>query len=210
LAVVLAHDERVELVADPVHTLDHAVVLCSEASHPDVFVLDVDGGSPSLVIEFLRRVDRSSTGTRVLLILDPDTKRDALLVEYVEAGARGFVDRAGDVNDVVSAVLAAAEGDMFIDPVCLVDLLRRSNEEREAARDAARLLRALTPREFEILRLVVDGLRNDDIARLLHISMRTVATHVQNVFRKLEVHSRIQAVAELNRAGILDELRPTA
>jgi DNA-binding NarL/FixJ family response regulator len=211
LGVVVAQREDIELVADPVHTLDDALAECLEDDRADVLVLDVDGASPSRVIEFLRKA-KSCRATRILLLVNPGTEHDVLLIEYVEAGAAGFLHRGAQLDDVVAGIRAAAQGDTVIDRDIFVDVLRRAGHERDAARHAARVLRTLTPREFEILRLIVDGLSNDEIAVRLQISVRTVATHVQNVFRKLQVHSRVQAIAVLNRTGLLEtlDLRSTA
>jgi DNA-binding NarL/FixJ family response regulator len=206
LGVVLEQRDDVELIADPVHSMDEAVDACVDAPLGAVLVLDTDGSSPSKVIEFLRMVRGSCDGTKVLLLLTPGTEHDVLVIEYVEAGADGFVHRASDIGGVVAAIRAAAIGETVIDRDTFVDLLRRAGNEREAARRAAHLLRTLTPREFEILHLVTDGSGNDDIGGQLGISARTVATHVQNIFRKLEVHSRLQAIALLNRTGVLDEM----
>jgi DNA-binding NarL/FixJ family response regulator len=206
LGLVLAQRVDMELLSTPVHTLEAAVAACAGPRQPDVLVLDVDGVSPSRVIEFLRNTGRSCRSTRVLLLVSPGSEHDVLLVEYVEAGAGGFLHRDAHVDDVVAGIRGAASGETVIDPETFVGLLRRAGDEREAARFAARVLRTLTPREFEILRYLVDGAGNDEIAARLQISVRTVATHVQNVFRKLQVHSRIQAVAVLNRTGLREEL----
>jgi DNA-binding NarL/FixJ family response regulator len=176
------------------------------ALDPDVLLMDVDGASPSNVIEFLGKVKRSCRATAILLLVNPATEHDVLLVEYIEAGADGFLHRAAQIDDVVAAIQSAAGGETVIARDTFVDLIRRVGSEREAARRAGRLLRTLTPREFEILRFLADGSGNEEIADRLQISVRTVATHVQNVFRKLDVHSRIQAIALLNRTGVLSEL----
>lgn len=206
LGVVMEQRPDIDLLTRPVHSLDDAVAACTGALEPEVLLMDVDGASPSAIIEFLRKVRRSCRATRIVLLVNPATEHDVLLVEYVEAGADGFLHRSVHIDDVVAAIQGAANGETVISRDTFVDLLRRAGSEREAARRAARLLRTMTPREFEVLRFVAEGLRNEEIAERLRISIRTVTTHVQNVFRKLEVHSRIQAVALLNRTGVLSEL----
>jgi DNA-binding NarL/FixJ family response regulator len=208
LGVVIEQRPDVDLLTAPVHSLDDAVAACTGPLTPDVLLMDVDGASPSAVIEFLLRVRRSCRSTRIVLLVDPTTEHDVLLVEYVEAGVDGFLHRAGHIDDVLAAIQSAANGETVISRDTFVDLLRRAGSERDAARRAAGLLRTITPREFDILRFIAEGLRNEEIAERLNISVRTVTTHVQNVFRKLEVHSRIQAIALLNRTGVLSELDP--
>jgi DNA-binding NarL/FixJ family response regulator len=206
LALVLGPRPDIDLVCEPVHTLSAAVAACSGPLPADVLVLDVDGASPSRVIEFLRTATRSCRSTRLLLLVGPGTEHEVLLVEYLEAGAAGFLHRAAHVDDVIAGIHEAASGETVIDPAAFIGLLRRAHEERESARSAAHLLRTLTPREFEILGYVVEGLGNDEIGARLHISTRTVATHVQNLFRKLDVHSRVQALVLLNRSSLRDGL----
>jgi DNA-binding NarL/FixJ family response regulator len=206
LGVVLSERGEIDVVTSPVHTLDDAVAACTGAPNAEVLLLDVDGASPPNLIEFLGKVKRSCRGTRIVLLVNPATEHDILLLEYVEAGADGFLHRAEQIDDVVAGIRSAANGEAVVSRDTFVELLRRAGNERETARRAAHLLRTLTPREFEILRVIVEGLRNEEIAERLQISVRTVATHVQNVFRKLEVHSRVQAIAQLNRTGVLSEL----
>ncbi|HSL67339.1 MAG TPA: response regulator transcription factor, partial [Actinomycetota bacterium] len=82
-----------------------------------------------------------------------------------------------------------------IDPATLTRILHQVSLEREARRDAEALLGELTAREREILQLLAEGMRNEDIAHKLFISPQTVQTHVRNLLAKLEVHSKLEAVA---------------
>jgi DNA-binding NarL/FixJ family response regulator len=75
--------------------------------------------------------------------------------------------------------------------------------EREAQRDALVLLADLTDREREILSLLAEGMRNDDIAGQLFISPQTVQTHVRNILGKLRVHSKLEAVAFAVKHGAI-------
>jgi DNA-binding CsgD family transcriptional regulator len=76
--------------------------------------------------------------------------------------------------------------------------------EREIRHEAAQKLAALSDRERQILRMLSEGLRNDDIAELLSISPQTVQTHVRNVLGKLGVHSKLEAVAFAVRNGAIE------
>jgi len=98
-------------------------------------------------------------------------------------------------------VKAAAAGEILIDRAALARLLPLVAREREARRDARLLLDQLTEREKEILGLLAEGLRNDDIATRLYISPQTVQTHVRNLLAKLGVHSKLEAVAFAVRNG---------
>ena len=90
---------------------------------------------------------------------------DRLLVEAVEAGASGFLSKDESAEEVLTAAKAAADGEVLIDPATLTRLLAQVAREREEQRDAMALLGDLTEREREILELLAQGKRNEDIAK---------------------------------------------
>ena len=97
----------------------------------------------------------------------------------------------------------ASDGEVLIDPVTLTRLLAQVAREREEKRDAQNLLNDLTEREREILQLLAEGMRNDDIASKLFISPQTVQTHVRNILGKLRVHSKLEAVSFAVKHGAI-------
>jgi len=211
LAMAVADVEHGSLVAigDPAHDAASLVRAC-RASRPDLVLLDIDGGSPSRTMVLIGQAKRASPQTKLLLLLGTRTDRELLLLDYVGAGADGFLDRSSGLREVVDALCEAAIGRVIVIEQDVVQVLRRGADERDTVRRSSGLLRALTDREVEVLRLIADGLGNDDIATRLRISARTVATHAQNVYRKIDAHSRAEAVAIANRTGLLpgDEQRP--
>jgi DNA-binding NarL/FixJ family response regulator len=84
---------------------------------------------------------------------------------------------------------------VLIDPIVLTRLLHQVSKQREAERGVQILFDSLTEREWEVLRLLAKGKRNDDVAAALFISPQTVQTHVRNLLGKLGVHSKLEAVA---------------
>ena len=200
LVMVIEDDDELELVAPPVDTAEDAVALCAE-HRPDVILMDVQLRGAATGLDATREIKKISPDTQVVIV--SGMGQDRLLVEAVEAGASGFLDKTEAVEEAINAVKAAAAGEALIDPAVLSRLIRRAAEEREARRDETMLTGQLTAREMEILQLLAQGMRNDDIARALHLSIRTVQTHVQNILNKLAVHSRLEAVAFAARAGIV-------
>jgi RNA polymerase sigma factor (sigma-70 family) len=194
LAMVVERDPDLRLVAAPVHTAEQAVDICRE-HHPDVVLMDIvfKGGIDG--IEATRRIKEISPATKVVIMTAHDDER--LLVDAVEAGASGFLGKD-------EAAKAAAEGEVLIDPATLTRLLHQVAREREARRDALHLLESLTEREREILVLLAEGMRNDDIAQKLFISPQTVQTHVRNLLAKLGVHSKLEAVAFAVKHGAIN------
>ena len=200
LAMVVDRDPELRLVAPPVHTAEEAVEICRD-EHPDVVLMDIvfKGGIDG--IEATRRIKEASPATKVVIMTAHDDER--LLVEAVEAGASGFLGKDEAADEVLSAAKAAAEGEVLIDPGTLTRLLHQVAREREARRDALALVESLTERENEILQLLAEGIRNDDIAQRLFISPQTVQTHVRNLLSKLQVHSKLEAVAFAVKHGAI-------
>ena len=201
LATMVGLDDGFALIAPPVHTAEEAIVLAQEHL-PDVVLMDIvfkAGGMGG--IEATRMIKEASPSTKVVVMTAHD--EDRLLVEAVEAGASGFLSKDEPAEDVLAAAKAAADGEVLIDPVTLTRLLAQVAREREEQRDAMRLLGDLTEREREILQLLAQGMRNDDIAKQLYISPQTVQTHVRNILGKLRVHSKLEAVAFAVRHGAI-------
>ncbi len=118
----------------------------------------------------------------------------ALLSEALDVGARGFVLKEAPLSDLVRAVERVVAGEAYVDPVLAGFLVSGDLVDR---------LPALTQREREVLRLLSDGLANEEIGKRLHISAETVRTHVRKAMTKLEADTRTQAVATALRQSII-------
>lgn len=201
LATVVGLDEHLTMVADPVHDAETAIEVCSETL-PDVVLMDIvfKGGGLS-GIDATRKIKEVSPSTKVVIMTAHDD--DRLLVEAVEAGASGFLGKDEAAQELLSAAKAAADGEVLIDPATLTRLLAQVAREREILREATMLLDDLTDREREILQLLAEGRRNDDIAGTLFISPQTVQTHVRNILGKLRVHSKLEAVSFAVKHGAI-------
>ncbi|HEX6131800.1 MAG TPA: response regulator transcription factor [Actinomycetota bacterium] len=201
LATVVGLDGDLAMVAPPVHTPDEAIAIAQDQL-PDVVLMDIvfKGGGMS-GIEATRRIKEASPATKVVIMTAHDD--DRLLVEAVEAGASGFLSKDEAAEEVLAAAKSAADGEVLIDPATLTRLLAQVAREREAQRDALALLNDLTEREREILALLAEGMRNDEIAGKLFISPQTVQTHVRNILGKLRVHSKLEAVAFAVKHGAI-------
>jgi NarL family two-component system response regulator LiaR len=201
LSMVVGLDPELEMVAPPVHTAEEAIAL-AEQHLPDVVLMDIvfkGGGLGG--IDATKKIKVASPATKVVIMTAHDDER--LLVEAVEAGASGFLSKDEAAEEVLAAAKAAADGEVLIDPGTLTRLLAQVAREREEQRDAMKLLNDLTEREREILQLLAQGMRNDDIAAKLFISPQTVQTHVRNILGKLRVHSKLEAVAFAVKHGAI-------
>ena len=118
----------------------------------------------------------------------------ALLSEALDVGARGFVLKEAPLADLVRAVERVAAGEAYVDPVLAGALVERPRHRRAPT---------LTQREREVLRLLADGLSNEETGKALHISPETVRTHIRKAMTKLEADTRTQAVAIALRQSII-------
>ena len=119
----------------------------------------------------------------------------ALVTEALDVGVRGFVLKEAPLTDLVRAVEEVAAGGTYVDPV-LAGVL--------ATATVAKDLPALTQRERDVLRLLADGLSNEEIGKRLYISPETVRTHVRKAMEKLDADTRTQAVATALRQSLIN------
>jgi DNA-binding NarL/FixJ family response regulator len=118
----------------------------------------------------------------------------SLVAEALEAGVKGFVLKEAPLADVARAIQTVGRGGVYVDPVLAGAL---------AAAETG-TLKLLSKREREVLRLLADGLRNEEIGSRLHIAAETARAHIRNAMRKLGAATRTQAVALALRQSIIE------
>jgi DNA-binding NarL/FixJ family response regulator len=121
---------------------------------------------------------------------------DELVLNAVRGGAQGYVLKSASREDLVGAIRHVAAGGQRFDEVVVRALLAEQTREQEPP--------PLSPRELEVLRLVAAGFSNKEVAAHLYLSVATVKTHLDDVYRKLGVSDRAHAVAVALRAGLLE------
>lgn len=170
---------------------EEAVTLCRELE-PDVLLLDLS--MPDLDgIEVSARLRETTPGTRVVVFTSfSDRER---IVRALDAGAIGYLLKDAEPEEILAAIRAAARGESPLAPRAAAELL--------ADRKTRPPTVELTGRELEVLRLVVDGLANKQIARRLGISEKTVKGHLTNLFQRIGVADRTQAALWAERTGVL-------
>lgn len=200
---ILAAEADIEVVAEAADGAD--AVARARDERPDVVLMDVrmphvDG------IEATRqlRADAELDAVHVLILTTFETEQH--VAEALRAGADGFLGKGAQPDELVSAVRVLADGGSVLSPAAtrgLVDSLRRPAEPGPGAVRAGELLAGLTARELEVLRHVVAGATNEEIAALLAIAPLTVKTHVNRAMTKVGAHDRAQLVVLAYEAGLL-------
>jgi len=195
LAALLGSLDDVELVGEAADG-DAAIALVAQTL-PDVVVMDLN--MPGVNgIEATRRIVAAHPTVAVLVLTMLD--EDESVFAAMRAGARGYVVKGADTGDVLRALESVARGDAVFGPAVASRVLSYLTRPL-SARDPV-LFPELTDREREILELLARGKTNSEIARTLVVSPKTVRNHVSNVFTKLQVRDRGDAIARARDAGL--------
>ncbi len=174
-----------------------AAVLRAEETLPDVILMDllmpgVDG------IEATRQISERRPQARILVLTS--FAADNKVFPAIKAGALGYLLKDSSPDDLVRAIRQVHRGEPSLHPVIARKLLQEIARpaEREPAPEA------LTAREMEVLRLIAEGLSNQDIADRIMVSESTVRAHVSRILGKLHLASRTQAALYAVREGLTD------
>ncbi len=194
-AIAAADDITVVAVA---RSTQSGMLLVKEGGF-DVLLCDLglpDGTGITLIAETSRRYP--DTDIIVITIFADQAK----VLASIKAGARGYILKDERFDDCVAGIREIRRGGSPISPIIARQLLQQLQPSRTGSPD--RGSEGLSPREAEVLGLLARGFSYAEIAGLLTLSPQTVGTHVKNLYRKLEVNSRSEAVFEASSRGIMD------
>lgn len=170
---------------------------------PDIVVMDVR--MPVLSgIEATRQIRENMPEIQVLVLTAHDD--DQYIFSLLKAGASGYLLKTAPVKDLVNAIRLVHAGESPLDPAIARKVVVRAVGEGESQNpvpDNLPSVEPLTPREQEVLQLLAQGLNNRAIGEALYISDRTVQAHLTNIFSKMRVTSRLEAVLMAIRLGWL-------
>jgi DNA-binding NarL/FixJ family response regulator len=171
----------------------HEAVDLALALTPDVVVMDI--AMPELSgVEATRRIRAAAPGVRVLVLTA--YADDPYIYSLLDAGATGYILKTAESREIVRAVRATAAGQSALDPAVAPRLIARITQPSSKGD-------TLTERELDVLRLAARGLTNKQIGADLQISDRTVQNHLANIYAKLGVASRTEAVTAALQRGLI-------
>jgi DNA-binding NarL/FixJ family response regulator len=198
LALVFREEPGFEFVAE---AASMAEARRTRVSGFDLVVVDLglpDGDGIALIREIK---EESHYPTVLVLTATPDREQHALAVE---AGADGILHKAAELDEILASSRRLLSGEVLFSPRETLDLLRLAWRTKAREEEIRCAVESLTRREIEVLQALAEGLSKKEIARKLNIAVETEHTHMTNIFGKLGVHSRLEALLFAARHGIVE------
>jgi DNA-binding NarL/FixJ family response regulator len=199
LKALLAVTEDIEIVGEAGDG-DTAVKKCKELG-PTIILMDINMPGLTGIQATTQILDELPQTCIIMLTMLED---DASVFNAMRAGARGYLLKGADPNEVLSVIRAVADGQALFGPAIASRVLGYFKElgSRSSSKQVEMPFPELTERELEILRLISQGLNNSEIAQKLFLSPKTVRNHITNIFSKLQVADRAQAIVRAREARL--------
>lgn len=192
LATFLEISDGMVLVGEAING-EEAIRLC-EQERPDVILMDLF--MPDMDGVAATRAIRSQFPETQVIVITSFQEGD-MVQDAIQAGAISYLLKNVSMDELVNAIRAAHQGKATMAQEAIQALVQQTSHPQEIGHD-------LTPREMEILELLVEGLNNPEISKKLHISIGTTRTHVSNIFSKLGVTNRAEAITLALRNNLVD------
>ena len=194
----LHQEDSIKIVGEATNGLQTIDVISD--LKPDVVLLDIimpemDG------IKVLPAIREKSPKTKALMLTA--AMDETMIFKSLKAGAKGYLSKDTSISDLIKAIKTVHQGEIWIERKLMARFL-----EGEAIVNSGREVRAgkpkevLTPREKEILSILTTGCTNKEIAKALFMSEKTVKSHLNSIFRKLNVTRRLQAILQAINRGL--------
>lgn len=199
-AELLQHEADIDVVGQAED--GQQAVLLTRDLQPDIVVMDVRMPGMSGV-EATRQIRKEFPHIQVLVLTAYDD--DQYIFSLLQAGASGYLLKTAPANELTRSIRQVHAGESPLSPAISKKVVARlsAGSETTTRSESAEYREALTPRELEILQFLARGKSNRDIAEALYISERTVQAHLTNIFAKMQVTSRLEAVLKGIRLGWL-------
>jgi DNA-binding NarL/FixJ family response regulator len=198
IKALLAITDDIEIVGEAED--GHAALQKSQELQPDVILMDIH--MPGLNgLQATGQILEKQPQTHIIMLTMLED--DASVFHAMRMGARGYLLKGADPQEVLSVIRAVAEGQALFGPAIAARLMNFFKElHTKPASETAPPFPELTDRELEVLRLIAQGLNNQEITRKLVLSPKTVRNHITNIFSKMQVADRAQAIVRAREAGL--------
>lgn len=161
---------------------------------PDVILLDYDENNYESILDFSQFISAT--------IILTDELEDINLGAVLAAGIKGILPQTSASSEIIAAIEAVASGLVALHPE-VIDNLQLQKETNLYEQVDINRIQTLTPREIQVLQMLISGLSNKVVAQQLYISEHTVKFHISSIFQKLDVSTRTEAVAVGVRLGLI-------
>jgi DNA-binding NarL/FixJ family response regulator len=212
IAQELTFDNRIDLIATATTTRDATQMIARYDFDVLLIDSDIDSHKPGDSNALIKHMQKLNKGVEIIVMSSDNDELKAL--NAFECGATGFLVKNSWFGDFAQAILQVANGGAFISPLIArrllqkmahpdVNSLEKASNVTSLNSSEGRRETALSAREKEILAAVAIGYTGPQIAEKLNIAAQTVAVHIKNIFHKLQVHTRAQAVTVAKSQGLL-------
>ena len=204
-AMVRAGIHMILEVENYIHVVGEAedgakAVVSAHKLKPDVVLMDIQMPLMNGLDATRQIIQTPGNISRVLILTT--FERDDYVFEALRAGASGFILKNAPPEDLIEAVRVVADGNALLAPSVTRRIINEF-AQRTPRKDLKEKLNSLTEREIEVMRLIAKGKTNSEIAADLFVGETTVKTHISNLFTKLDLRDRVQAVVYAYESGLI-------
>lgn len=199
LAVIVGSDPNIEVVGQGCN--GEEAIRLAEALSPDLVLMDLQ--MPVMNGVQATRSLKQAYPTLPVLVLTTYAA-DEWVFDAVRAGAAGYLLKDTRPAQLLAGIKGTVAGETFLDPAIAGKVMRQAIQPANNAPKRTELVETLTPRELEVLALVVKGMNNREIGEQLHLATGTVRNHVSEIMGKLTVSDRTQAAVKAVQMGLVD------
>lgn len=186
--IILERESDIKVIAEAVDGIE--AVNMAIIYNPDIILMDINMPNSS-GLEALRKIKDLGVKTKVIM-LTSEAKRE-YIIEAIKIGAKGFIQKTSTSKNLIIAIREIDSGRNYLQP-SLARVLTQVSKVKLTPDHNLEKIDLLSKREYEILLLISTGYNNKEIGERLFISEKTVKNHITNLFKKIEVEDRVQAV----------------
>lgn len=200
LKIIIMRNPRFEVVAEAGNVREALKI--AQKRKPDILLVDISLPDRS-GIQFVREVRRFLPKARIMIV-SMHTKMD-FIAEAFQVGALGYVIKESASDTLLEGLAAIAKGDKYLDTNISSEVIKKLMVQPTAeSRIVSSSYKTLTNREQEVMRMLAEGVKGNDIAKKFCISPRTVANHRASIMKKLDIHDSFGFYRYATKLGLID------